>query len=37
MAPSEIITAAEGHLNLVECVDNPAVRNRSVSCTTKDI
>jgi len=34
---SEIIAAVEGPLNLVECVDNPAICNRSDFCTTKDI
>ncbi|MCL5071229.1 MAG: Rrf2 family transcriptional regulator [Actinobacteria bacterium] len=34
---SEIIVAVEGPLNLVECVDNPAICNRSDFCTTKDI
>ena len=34
---SEIIAAVEGPLNLVECVDNPDICNRSSSCITKDI
>jgi len=34
---SEIIVAVDGPLNLVECVDNPAICNRSDFCTTKDI
>jgi Rrf2 family protein len=34
---SEIITAVEGPLNLVECIDNPGICNRSGSCITKDI
>ena len=34
---SEIIVAVDGPLNLVECVGNPAICNRSNFCTTKDI
>ena len=34
---NEIITAVEGSLSLVECVDNPGICNRSGSCITKDI
>ena len=34
---SEIIVAVEGPINFVECVDNPAICNRSDFCTTKDI
>jgi Rrf2 family protein len=34
---SEIIAAVEGSLNLVECVDNPAICDRSGFCTSKDI
>lgn len=34
---SEIIAAVEGPLNLVECVDNPAICNRSNFCATREI
>ena len=34
---SEIVVAVDGPLNLVECVDNPAICNRSDFCTIKDI
>jgi Rrf2 family protein len=34
---SEIIVAVEGPLNLVECVDNPAICNRSDFCATREI
>jgi len=34
---SEIIVAVEGPLNLVECVDNPAICNRSDFCITREI
>jgi len=34
---SEIIAAVEGPLNLVECVDNPDICNRSKSCVTQEI
>jgi Rrf2 family cysteine metabolism transcriptional repressor len=34
---SEIIAAVEGSLNLVECVDNPEICSRSVSCSSRDI
>jgi len=34
---SEIVTAVEGPLSLVECVDNPGICNRSGSCITKEI
>ena len=34
---SEIIVAVEGPLNLVECVDNPAICNRSNFCATREI
>src|SRR4030042_226312 len=33
----DIIAAVEGPLNLVECVDNPAICNRSDFCSTRDI
>ena len=34
---SEIIAAVEGPSNLVECVANPAICNRSDFCITRDI
>ena len=34
---SEIIVAVEGPFNLVECVDNAAVCNRSDFCITREI
>jgi Rrf2 family transcriptional regulator, cysteine metabolism repressor len=34
---SEIITAVEGPLDLVECADNPEICDRSKSCTSKEI
>lgn len=34
---NDIIAAIEGPINLVECVDNPEICNRSDFCTTKDI
>jgi Rrf2 family protein len=34
---SEIITAVEGSLNPVECIDNPEICERSDNCVTKVI
>ncbi|MCL4386634.1 MAG: Rrf2 family transcriptional regulator [Actinobacteria bacterium] len=34
---SEIITAVEGSLNPVECIDNPEICERSDNCVTKAI
>lgn len=33
----EILSTLEGSINLVECIDNPDVCNRSPNCTTRDV
>ncbi len=33
----EILSTLEGSINLVECIDNPDVCDRSPNCTTRDV
>ena len=33
----DILKTLEGSINLVECIDNPDICNRSPNCTTRDV